>query len=105
MAGNVTTPHCSTSSSLVLVPQVGFPPAPRGVPQIDVTFDIDANGIVNVSAKDKGTGREQQSEGVWIVFVCMCVSLCGRQGEFVCVCMSVCEHSGRDLVCTYLLGG
>ncbi|MDL4773724.1 MULTISPECIES: molecular chaperone DnaK [Thermomonosporaceae] len=37
----------------------GLPPAPRGVPQIEVTFDIDANGIVNVSAKDQGTGREQ----------------------------------------------
>jgi molecular chaperone DnaK len=39
---------------------VGIPPAPRGVPQIEVTFDIDANGIVNVSAKDRGTGKEQQ---------------------------------------------
>jgi molecular chaperone DnaK len=39
---------------------VGIPAAPRGVPQIDVAFDIDANGIVNVSAKDKGTGKEQQ---------------------------------------------
>jgi molecular chaperone DnaK len=39
---------------------VGIPPAPRGVPQIEVTFDIDANGIVNVSARDKGTGKEQQ---------------------------------------------
>ena len=39
---------------------VGIPPAPRGVPQIEVAFDIDANGIVNVSAKDKGTGKEQQ---------------------------------------------
>ncbi|MEX0921451.1 MAG: molecular chaperone DnaK [Rhodovibrionaceae bacterium] len=39
---------------------VGIPSAPRGVPQIEVTFDIDANGIVNVSAKDKGTGKEQQ---------------------------------------------
>jgi len=39
---------------------VGIPPARRGVPQIEVTFDIDANGIVNVSAKDKGTGKEQQ---------------------------------------------
>src|SRR5919106_1671837 len=39
---------------------VGIPPAPRGVPQIEVTFDIDANGIVNVSAKDKGTNREQK---------------------------------------------
>jgi molecular chaperone DnaK len=39
---------------------VGIPPAPRGIPQIEVTFDIDANGIVNVSAKDKGTGKEQQ---------------------------------------------
>jgi len=39
---------------------IGIPPAPRGVPQIEVTFDIDANGLVNVSAKDKGTGKEQQ---------------------------------------------
>jgi molecular chaperone DnaK len=39
---------------------VGLPPAPRGVPQVEVTFDIDANGIVNVHARDKGTGKEQQ---------------------------------------------
>ena len=39
---------------------VGIPPSPRGVPQIEVAFDIDANGIVNVSAKDKATGKEQQ---------------------------------------------
>jgi molecular chaperone DnaK len=39
---------------------MGIPPAPRGIPQIEVTFDIDANGIVNVQAKDKGTGKEQQ---------------------------------------------
>jgi molecular chaperone DnaK len=39
---------------------VGIPPAPRGVPQVEVTFDIDANGIVAVSAKDKGTGKEHQ---------------------------------------------
>lgn len=39
---------------------VGIPPAPRGVPQIEVTFDIDANGIMNISARDKGTGKEQQ---------------------------------------------
>src|SRR5206468_9105663 len=38
----------------------GIPPAPRGMPQIEVTFDIDANGILNVSAKDKGTGKEQK---------------------------------------------
>jgi molecular chaperone DnaK len=38
---------------------VGIPPAPRGVPQIEVTFDIDANGIVNVSAKDLATNKEQ----------------------------------------------
>ncbi|WP_405270135.1 molecular chaperone DnaK [Methanobrevibacter sp.] len=38
---------------------VGIPPAPRGIPQIEVTFDIDANGIINVTAKDKGTGKEQ----------------------------------------------
>ncbi|MBN8530509.1 MAG: Hsp70 family protein, partial [Alphaproteobacteria bacterium] len=39
---------------------VGLPPAPRGMPQVEVTFDIDANGIVNVSAKDKATNKEQQ---------------------------------------------
>ncbi len=39
---------------------MGIPPAPRGVPQVEVTFDIDANGIVNVSAKDKATNKEQQ---------------------------------------------
>jgi molecular chaperone DnaK len=39
---------------------VGIPPAPRGIPQVEVTFDIDANGILNVSAKDLGTGREQK---------------------------------------------
>jgi molecular chaperone DnaK len=39
---------------------VGIPPAPRGMPHVEVTFDIDANGIVNVSAKDMGTGREQK---------------------------------------------
>jgi molecular chaperone DnaK len=39
---------------------VGIPPAPRGMPQVEVTFDIDANGIVNVSAKDKATAKEQQ---------------------------------------------
>ena len=58
----LTAPHCSVLPCVV--PQVGIPPAPRGVPQIEVTFDIDANGIVNVSAKDKGTGKEQQSKGV-----------------------------------------
>ncbi len=39
---------------------MGLPPAPRGIPQVEVTFDIDANGIVNVSAKDKATNKEQQ---------------------------------------------
>lgn len=43
---------------------IGIPPAPRGVPQIEVTFDIDANGIVHVSARDKGTGKEQQSQSI-----------------------------------------
>src|SRR5207253_9879986 len=38
---------------------IGIPPAPRGMPQVEVTFDIDANGIVNVSAKDKASGKEQ----------------------------------------------
>jgi molecular chaperone DnaK len=41
---------------------MGIPPAPRGVPQIEVTFDIDANGILNVSAKDLGTGKEQNAD-------------------------------------------
>src|SRR5256884_394020 len=40
----------------------GIPPAPRGIPQIEVAFDIDANGILNVSAKDLGTGKEQKIE-------------------------------------------
>ena len=44
----------------------GIPPAPRGVPQIEVTFDIDANGIVNVSAKDRGTGKTQ---AITIIFL------------------------------------
>jgi molecular chaperone DnaK (HSP70) len=38
----------------------GIPPAPRGIPQVEVTFDIDANGILNVSAQDKATGKEHQ---------------------------------------------
>ena len=45
---------------LEILSLVGIPPAPRGTPQIEVTFDIDANGIVSVSAKDKGTGKEQK---------------------------------------------
>jgi len=50
--------------------QVGIPPAPRGVPQIEVTFDIDANGIVHVSARDKGTGKEQQSKpAIYVLLV------------------------------------
>ena len=40
---------------------VGIPPAPRGMPQVEVTFDIDANGIINVSAKDLGTGTSSRS--------------------------------------------
>ena len=50
----------SDNKSLGRFDLVGIPPAPRGVPQIEVTFDIDANGIVNVSAKDLGTGKEQK---------------------------------------------
>ena len=45
---------------LEILELVGIAPAPRGTPQIEVTFDIDANGIVNVSAKDKGTGKEHK---------------------------------------------
>jgi molecular chaperone DnaK len=50
----------SDNTSLGMFNLVGIPPAPRGVPQIEVTFDIDANGILNVSAKDLGTGKEQR---------------------------------------------
>ena len=50
---------------------IGIPPAPRGVPQIEVTFDIDANGIVNVHARDHGTGKEQQSKSC--VLYCLLV--------------------------------
>jgi len=49
----------SANKSLGRFDLADIPPAPRGVPQIEVTFDIDANGILNVSAKDKGTGKEQ----------------------------------------------
>jgi molecular chaperone DnaK len=50
----------SDNTSLGKFSLSGIPPAPRGIPQIEVTFDIDANGIINVSAKDKGTGNEQK---------------------------------------------
>ena len=53
-------PMASDNVSLGQFNLVGLPPAPRGVPQIDVTFDIDASGILNVSAKDLGTGKEQK---------------------------------------------
>lgn len=53
-------PMAADNKSLGRFDLVGIPPAPRGVPQIEVTFDIDANGIVNVSAKDLGTGKEQK---------------------------------------------
>jgi len=53
-------PMAKDNTSLGQFNLVGIPPAPRGVPQIEVTFDIDANGILNVSAKDKGTGKEQK---------------------------------------------
>ncbi len=53
-------PMAADNNSLGMFNLEGIPPAPRGVPQIEVTFDIDANGILNVSAKDKATGREQQ---------------------------------------------
>src|SRR3978361_1860884 len=53
-------PMASDNKMLGQFDLVGIPPAPRGVPQIEVNFDIDANGIVNVQAKDKGTGKEQQ---------------------------------------------
>ena len=52
-------PMAAQNKSLGMFNLDGIPPAPRGVPQIEVTFDIDANGILNVSAKDKGTGKEQ----------------------------------------------
>jgi molecular chaperone DnaK len=52
-------PMANDNTSLGRFQLMGIPPAPRGIPQIEVTFDIDANGIINVSAKDKGTGKEQ----------------------------------------------
>jgi len=52
-------PMASDNTELGRFDLVGIPPAPRGIPQIEVTFDIDANGIVHVTAKDKGTGKEQ----------------------------------------------
>lgn len=52
-------PMAADNTTLGRFQLVGIPPAPRGMPQIEVTFDIDANGIINVSAKDKGTGKEQ----------------------------------------------
>jgi molecular chaperone DnaK len=53
-------PMASQNKSLGIFNLDGLPPAPRGIPQIEVTFDIDANGILSVSAKDKGTGKEQK---------------------------------------------
>ncbi|MFH1328723.1 MAG: molecular chaperone DnaK [Candidatus Bathyarchaeota archaeon] len=53
-------PMVADNTSLGMFNLVGIPPAPRGVPQIEVTFDIDANGILNASAKDLGTGKEQK---------------------------------------------
>jgi molecular chaperone DnaK len=53
-------PMASDNRTLGKFHLIGIPPAPRGMPQVEVTFDIDANGIVNVSAKDMGTGREQK---------------------------------------------
>ncbi|BFG69914.1 molecular chaperone DnaK [Sediminibacterium sp. KACHI17] len=53
-------PMANQNKSLGIFNLDGIPPAPRGVPQIEVTFDIDANGILHVSAKDKGTGKEQK---------------------------------------------
>jgi molecular chaperone DnaK len=53
-------PMAADNNSLGMFNLEGIPPAPRGIPQIEVTFDIDANGILNVSAKDKATGKEQK---------------------------------------------
>ena len=53
-------PMAADNSTLGRFQLVGIPPAPRGIPQIEVSFDIDANGIINVSAKDMGTGKEQR---------------------------------------------
>ena len=73
--------------------QMGIPPAPRGVPQIEVTFDIDANGIVHVSAKDRGTGKEQQSKYTEgpppLLFVCFLLSW-----EPICVAVAIQSSGG-----------
>lgn len=58
----------------------GIPPLPRGVPQIEVTFDIDANGIVNVSARDRGTGKEQQSRLLLTVLTKRCLVVIQSSG-------------------------
>src|SRR5205807_2694736 len=52
-------PMAADNKTLALFRLDGIPPSPRGVPQVEVTFDIDANGILNVSAKDKATGKSQ----------------------------------------------
>jgi molecular chaperone DnaK len=59
LQGEAETVYSPGSRSLGRFQLTGIPPAPRGMPQIEVTFDIDANGIVNVSAKDTATGKEQ----------------------------------------------
>ncbi|PIN80557.1 molecular chaperone DnaK [Candidatus Woesearchaeota archaeon CG10_big_fil_rev_8_21_14_0_10_30_7] len=60
--GQGERPMFNDNKELGMFDLVGIPPAPRGMPQIEVTFDIDANGIIHVNAKDKGTGKEQKIE-------------------------------------------
>ena len=72
--------------------QSGIPPMPRGVPQIEVVFDIDANGIVNVSARDQGTGKEQQSK--WPLSL-----NCGKNVYF-CIALCSCVSSSVQMSVT-----
>lgn len=72
---------------------MGIPPAPRGVPQVEVTFDIDANGIVNVSARDKGTGKEQQSK---------CSAVAMVTGPVVCLGLPIAIRNTVSIAITNL---
>jgi hypothetical protein len=82
-------PMAADNKSLARFILDGILPAPRGVPQVEVTFDIDANGIVNVSAKDKGSGREQK-----IIPWCGAVTRCGPRPHPPCSSSRSTDTSG-----------
>jgi molecular chaperone DnaK len=82
-------PMASDNMSLGRFRLEGIPPAPRGIPQVEVTFDIDANGILNVNAKDKATGKEQQ--------VTITASTNLDQSEIETMVAQAREHEAEDL--------